>query len=114
MQMTLQIPIMKTLQDFFNQDNEIWRCKNASLNIIYFIKYFRGGFGKIKSEVSSTSAYTYSITVFSPVLPLNDKGILPVTAPLTCSVLILGNVSNENPLTPVDDPNCKPPGRRVL
>ena len=54
------------------------------------------------------SSYTSSISVFSPVFPLDNEGILTVTSQLTCSVLILGNVSNENPLPHVNDPNLKP------
>ena len=60
---------------------------------------------KSESGSSSMSSSTSSITVFLPVLPFDDEGILPVTEPLTCSVLIWGNVSNENLLLPVDDPN---------
>ena len=54
------------------------------------------------------SSPTSSITVFLPVLPFDDEGIQPVTEPLTCSVLNRGNVSNENLLLPVDDPNLNP------
>ena len=54
------------------------------------------------------SSPTSSITVFLPVLPFDDEGIRPVTEPLTCSVLIWDNVSNENLLLPDDDPNLNP------
>ena len=52
---------------------------------------------------------TYYITVFLPVLLIYDEVIFPVTTPLTLYVLILVNVSNNNPLPSVDDPNLKPP-----
>ena len=54
------------------------------------------------------SSPTSSITVFLPALSFDDEGIRPVTEPLTCSVLIWGNVSNENLLLVVDDQKLNP------
>ena len=48
---------------------------------------------KYETGSSSMSSSTSFITVFLPVLPLDYEGILPVTAPLTCYVLILENLS---------------------
>ena len=67
-----------------------------------------------ESVSSYISSSTSSITVFSAVLPLYDKIILPVTALITRSVLILGNVSNENPIPPVYYPNLNRPDTLVL
>ena len=46
-QMTLQFLTMKNLLKFFNKVNKILQWKYTSLSVIYFIKYFCGGFGKI-------------------------------------------------------------------
>ena len=45
--MTRQFLNMKTLLKCFNQVNKLLQCKDTILPIIYFIKYYRGGFGKI-------------------------------------------------------------------
>ena len=60
--------------------------------------------------MSSSTSY---ITVFLSVLPLDEEGKLPVTAPLACYVLVLVNILNEDPPF-VDDPNLKPPDPLLL
>ena len=40
-------PHYETLPKCFNQSKKLWLWKNTSLPMIYFIKYSRGGFGKI-------------------------------------------------------------------
>ena len=46
-QTTLHILTMKTLLKCFNQVNKLWQRKDTILTIIYSIKYYHGGFGKI-------------------------------------------------------------------
>ena len=46
-QITPHLLTMKTLPKCFNQVNKLWKWKETILCIIYFIKYYRGGFGKI-------------------------------------------------------------------
>ena len=93
----------------FQSSKKNWRRKETRLHIIYFTKYSCGGFGIIWIR-----KFTYIIlhifyhSLF-PLFTLDNEGILPITAPLTCSVLILWNVSNENPLPIFDDSNLKPP-----
>ena len=43
----LHILTMKTLLKCFNQVNKLWQRKDTILTIIYSIKYYHGGFGKI-------------------------------------------------------------------
>ena len=45
--MTLQILTTKTLPKCFNKVNKLWLWKDTSILIIYFIKYYHGGFEKI-------------------------------------------------------------------
>ena len=45
--MTCQLFTMKTLPIFFNQVNKPWLWKDNIFPIIYYIKYYRGGFEKI-------------------------------------------------------------------
>ena len=102
----------KNLPKYFNQVNTIWRWKDTILPIIYFIKYSRGGFGIIWIR-----NFIYVILhIFYHIIfachALRWWGNITSNSPLTCYVLILGNVSNSLP--PFDGPNLKPPDLLVL
>ena len=47
LQMKRQLLTMKTLPKCFNLVNKLWRWKDTILDIVYFVKYYHGIFGKI-------------------------------------------------------------------
>ena len=111
-QMIRQLLTMKTLPKCFNQANNIWQWKGTSLPMIYFIKYTCGGFGKmwIRKFIYVIFCIFYH-SIFA-CLALRWRGNITSHSPLTCSILISGNV--ENSLTPFDYPKLKPPDPLVM
>ena len=47
LQLTRQLLTIKTLPKYFNQVEKNWQWEDTIIPIIYVIKYYRGGFGKI-------------------------------------------------------------------
>ena len=89
-----------------NQVKTIVQWKDTIINIIYFIKYSCGGFGKIwiKKLLYVIFHILYHSVFYC--LVLRWQWNITSHSPLTCYVLISGNVSNSLP--PFDDPNLKP------
>ena len=111
-QMTPQILTIKTLPKCFNQVNKILRWKDTILPIIYFIKYYRGTFGKIWIRKFVYIFFHIFYNSLFACLDLRWQGNINSSSQLTFSVLILGNVSNSLP--PFYDPNLKPHATLVL
>ena len=96
----------------FNQVKKLWLWKDTILPIIYFIKYYRGGFGKIWiRKFIYVIFHIFYHSIFA-CLALILWGDITSHSPLTLSVLISGNVANSLPH--FDDPNLKPPDPLVL
>ena len=100
---------MKTLHKCFNKLKKIDHGRTPAFLLYISSNNLTADLEKSESGSSSMSSSASYITVFLPVVTLDDEVILPVTSPLTCSVFILVNSSKKNPLPPVDNPNLKPP-----
>ena len=111
-QMTRQILTMKTLSMCFNKVNKLWLWENTILPMIYFIKYYCGGFGKIWIRNFIYVIFHIFYHSIFDCRALILRGNITSHSPLTCAVLILGNVANLLP--PFDNQNSKPPDPLVL
>ena len=96
----------------FNPAKTIWQRKDNIHTIIYFIKYHRGGFGKIWIRKFIHVIFHIFYHSLLAGIGLRFRGNITRLSPLTYSVLILGNLANFLP--PFDDKNLKSHNPLVL